>query len=398
MSVRKRKWATKTGEARESWIVDYTDSKGSRHIETFARKKDADGRHDAVRVDVRKGVHTPVNKSATVEKAAHDWLKYVELEGREATTVEQYKAHANLHILPRIGREKLAALTAPRIEDFRDELLESMSRPLARKVLTSLKSIIKDAQRRGNVAQNVAAGVLIKKDKRTENVKLKIGVDIPTPQEVAAIINASTGRWKPLLITAAFTGLRASELRGLRWKDVNLKEERLHVQQRADRLNQIGRPKTAAGDREVPLRPVVVQALREWKLQCPRGDQDLVFANGGGGIENLSNILQRGFQPAQVAAGVTVPVKDEQGKPIRGEDGKPVLAAKYYGLHSLRHFNASWLINRKADGGLELPPKIVQERLGHSTIGMTMDTYGHLFPRGREDVEITELERALSLS
>jgi integrase len=72
------------------------------------------------------------------------------------------------------------------------------------------------------------------------------------------------------------------------------------------------------------------------------------------------------------------------------------MQAKYYGLHSLRHFNASWLINRKADGGLELPPKEVQTRLGHSNIAMTMDVYGHLFPRRREDVEITELERSLS--
>jgi integrase len=396
MSVRKRKWMTAAGEAKEAWVVDYRDAKGERHIETFGKKKDADARHSEVDVDVRKGVHTPVNKSITVEKAAQDWLKYIELEGREATTIEQYQTHVNLHIVPRIGREKLAALTAPRIEDLRDELLAAMSRPMARKVLTSLKSILKDAQRRGNVALNVAAAVQIKKDRRNENVKLKIGVDIPTPQEVAAIINTSSGRWKPLLITAAFTGIRASELRGLRWKDVDLKGEKIHVAQRADRLNQIGRPKTAAGDREIPLRPVVLQALREWKLKCPRSERDLVFPNGDGGIENLSNILQRGFQPAQVAAGVTVRVKDEHGKPVRDEEGNPVLAAKYYGLHSLRHFNASWLINRKADGGLELPPKEVQTRLGHSNIAMTMDVYGHLFPRRREDVELTDLERSLS--
>ncbi|WP_244563251.1 site-specific integrase [Bradyrhizobium lablabi] len=269
---------------------------------------------------------------------------------------------------------------------------------MARKVLTSLKSILKDAQRRGNVAQNVAAAVVIKKDKRTENVKLKVGVDIPTTQEVGVIIGAAKGRWRPVLMTAAFVGLRASELRGLRWKDVDLKGEKIHVRQRADRLNQIGRPKSAAGDREIPLRPIVLQTLREWKLVCPKGDLGLVFPNGDGGIENLSNILQRGFQPAQVTAGVMVPAKDEHGKPLRDGNGKPVFVAKYYGIHSLRHFHASWLINRKADGGLELPPKEVQTRLGHSSITMTLDVYGHLFPRGREDVEITDLERSLSLA
>jgi integrase len=54
-------------------------------------------------------------------------------------------------------------------------------------------------------------------------------------------------------------------------------------------------------------------------------------------------------------------------------------ALKYRGLHALRHFYASWRINRQAYGGLELPPKVVQERLGHSTVAMTRDVYGRLF-------------------
>ena len=83
--------------------------------------------------------------------------------------------------------------------------------------------------------------------------------------------------------------------------------------------------------------------------------------------------------PAQIAAGVVT------------KDGK----AKYTGLHALRHFYASWCINRRADGGLELPPKLVQERLGHATIGMTMDTYGHLFPRGDDGTELAAAESAL---
>jgi hypothetical protein len=67
---------------------------------------------------------------------------------------------------------------------------------------------------------------------------------------------------------------------------------------------------------------------------------------------------------------------------VLGKDRGPVLKAKYTGLHALRHFYASWCINRKKDGGLELPPKMVQERLGHANIATTMDTYGHLFPSG----------------
>jgi hypothetical protein len=68
--------------------------------------------------------------------------------------------------------------------------------------------------------------------------------------------------------------------------------------------------------------------------------------------------------------------------------------AKYPGLHSLRHFYASWCINRRVDGGLELPLKVVQARLGHASIQMTADTYGHLFPRGDDGGELAAAERA----
>ena len=84
---------------------------------------------------------------------------------------------------------------------------------------------------------------------------------------------------------------------------------------------------------------------------------------------------------------------DEHGKPARDESGKPIVAAKY-GRHSLRHFYASWCINRRIDGGLELPLKIVQARLGHASIQMTADTYGHLFPRGDDGAELAAAERA----
>src|SRR5262249_3376378 len=168
MSVRKRKWTTRKGEAKECWIVDYSDQNGERHIQTFERKKDADDYHATVKVDVGKGVHTAHSKSLTVAEAAENWIKYVELERRERTTVVQYRNHVDNHIVPRIGRERLAKLTTPRIQAFRDELLAALSRAQSKKVLTSLKSLLKDAQRRGHAAQNVALGVSIRRDDRTK--------------------------------------------------------------------------------------------------------------------------------------------------------------------------------------------------------------------------------------
>jgi integrase len=120
-----------------------------------------------------------------------------------------------------------------------------------------------------------------------------------------------------------------------------------------------------------------------------------VFPTGAGGVENHSNIVQRGLLPAQIAAGVAIPAKDKHGKPLKDKDGKPVMAAKYTGLHALRHFYASWCINRVEDGGLGLPIKVVQHRLGHSSITMTSDIYGHLFPSGDDGAELAAAERAL---
>src|SRR5262245_16880528 len=229
MSVRKRKWVVgSTGEEKEAWIVDYTDQQGDRHIETFARKKDAEARHDAVRGDVRQGIHTARSKSITVAEAAEDWIAYVKLEGREQSTVAQYRQHVDLHINPRIGRKKLTELTTPSVNAFRDDLLAKLSRPLARKVLTSLKSLLRDAQRRGNVSQNVAADVKIKATKRGKR-KLKVGVDIPTPEEIKQILQGAPDKWRQLLLVLTFTGLRASEARGLRWQDVDFKRSELHV-------------------------------------------------------------------------------------------------------------------------------------------------------------------------
>jgi integrase len=96
-----------------------------------------------------------------------------------------------------------------------------------------------------------------------------------------------------------------------------------------------------------------------------------------------------------VRAGVAEVAKDGDGKVITYEDDSPVKLAKYTGMHALRHFYASWCINRKFDGGLELPAKVVQERLGHSSIVMTLDRYGHLFPSGDDASELDEAERAL---
>jgi len=266
MSVRKRKWTTRNGEAKEAFIVDYTDQDGDRHIRTFDRKKDADAHHATVTVDVRQGLHSAPSKSATVAEACETWIKRVEADGKK----------------------------------------------------------------------------------------------------------------RALLLTVALTGLRASELRGLRWQDVDLKAGELHVRQRADRYSKIGVPKSDSSVRTVPLDPgALTAALREWKLACPKGDEGLVFPSSTGRIQHHSNML-KSLGPVMIEAGVV------------NKSGAPK-----YGLHSFRHFFASWCINPRNRGGRELPAKEVQQLLGHASIVLTMDVYGHLFPKTDDRTELAASARAL---
>ncbi len=395
MSVRKRTWTTAKGEAKQTWIVAYTDQAGKRRLKTFDRKKDADAYSATARVEVREGTHTADSESVSVAIAGRLWIATAEKNRLERSTVAAYQQHLGFHIVPAIGALKLSQLTAPLIREFEDKLgtgPDARSAAMRRKIMGSLGALIADAQERGLVARNVVRDLRGRrrpgKDRRAEKRqkgRLKIGVDIPAPIEIKAFVGALTGRWRPVLLTAVFTGLRASELRGLHWPDVDLKRAEVHVRQRADRYNAIGAPKSGAGDRAVPLPPIVVATLREWKIACPPGG--LVFPNGHGKVESLANIINRGLVPSMVAAGVAT--KGENAK------GEPVMVAKYTGMHALRHFYASWSINRRTDGGLELPPKIVQERLGHSSITMTMDVYGHLFPRGDDAAELAAAQDAL---
>src|SRR5262249_8399091 len=141
MSVRKRKGITSQHEEREAFIVDYVDQQGEGHIRTFDRKGDATDYAATVKVDIRQGIHTA--SKPTVAEAAEAWVKRVEADGAERTTIRQYQQHINLHILPQIGRTKLSELTLAGVERFRDNLLKNLSRPLARKVFTSFKSLLK---------------------------------------------------------------------------------------------------------------------------------------------------------------------------------------------------------------------------------------------------------------
>jgi integrase len=171
----------------------------------------------------------------------------------------------------------------------------------------------------------------------------------------------------PLLRLAATTGMRRGEVLGLRWRDVDLQRGVLQVvQQRvrgADALT-YGPPKTSRGRRRIDLDPATVSALREHRrrqledrLAFGPGyiDADLVFARADGSPLD-PDVVSRSFERLARRVGLT---------PIR--------------FHDLRHTHATLAL---AAG---IHPKVVQERLGHSSVSITLDLYSHAVPAMQAD-------------
>ena len=365
MAVRRREWTNRDGSKGSAWQAGYTDLSGRWRTKSFDLKRDAERYFEETKRAVRRGTHVADRDSVTVEEAAEKWMDTCILNELEKSTLCQYRNHVDNHIVPAIGSILLTRITKPVVTDFRDELLKANSRVHARKIFNSFKAILKDAESRGSINHNPAASVEIGRDVRQQAADIHTRV-FPQPAEIRDIIaTAPLPYSRPFLLTAAFTGLRASELRGLHWGNVDFSKRRLHVRHRADRFNVIGPLKSKAAYRSIPLTPEVESALREWRVACPRrgGRLVLVFPNRDGGVESHTPLL-RGLHSVQQRAGIVTPRLGEDGQPLM-KNGRAVMIAKY-GLHDLRHFFASWLINE-----LRLTAKKVQVLLGHSSIKTT---------------------------
>lgn len=375
-SIRKRNWTAPDGAEKTSWQVDYVDQAGKRRRKQFARKKDAEAWLTAAAYHVTQGTHTPDSQTITIEKAAELWIARGKREKLEAATIAAYDQHVRLHIVPMCGDRKLSQITRPMAEGWRDQLMEKLSRPMATRVLRSISAIINEAMGRGHVAQNVLAGVKMRRAKRE-----KPKVVIPTKAELKAVLGAARKSAEPmahpLALLVIFTGLRASELRGLPWRCIDLKAANVTVEQRADVKNVIGPPKSEAGHRTIPLPDSAIIALKAWKLACPVTKDDLVFPSIGKTIMSHNYMSRNLMDAIQVAAGVSDPAT-RNGEPVLDKNNRPLPAGRY-GLHDFRHAAASLWIEQRVN------PKRVQKWMGHSSIQVTFDTYGHLFDQADQD-------------
>lgn len=383
-SIRKRTWQTKGGE-RTAWVVDYFDGSGNRRLRTFERKSEAVEWRAQTQVDVKAGEHVADRASVTVAKAADLWLKTCregtpdgERQPLEASTLREYERHVRYITDPAIGigHVKLNQLSKAAVDDFLRRLRDAgRSAVMARKVRTSLSSLIGHAQDAGKVGRNVLRASRRQRHGNREATQLVI----PSKDELRALLAADdkTPLWfRAFLTVAIYAGLRASELRGLPWRLVDFDEGTIKVRQRADYAGRIGPPKSEASNRDVVMTPAVRRVLQELHMAQGRPDDGLVFPTRNGTPMDHGNIETRFFDPLQGRLGLEGPKLDRDGKPVVDRYGKPRLL---YNLHELRHAAASLFIEQNWNA------KKVQVTMGHSSIQVTYDIYGKLFKNGDDD-------------
>lgn len=380
-SIRKRTWTTAKGETKSAWAVDFVDQAGTRQRKQFATKKAADAFRIQIEGQISAGTYRADAAKVTVKEVAELWLQHCETRQKrgqrmEKATLEDYRGHVNRFILAPGGLAtvKLNALTGRAVREFRDRLLEDeVSVPLTRKILATLKLVAKHAVENDILATNPVEGVEVLDDSR---VKEKIAV--PAKSSVKAVIDAAPESFRPYLVVAALCGLRASEQRALQWGDIDFEHQVIRIRRRADRFNVVGEPKSSAGHRDVPAGPMVLNTLKAWRgARIVRPDQ-FVFPTKAGEVQSHANILHRDFYPIFAAL-------DERHQ----EDPEKHPAVERFRWHDLRHFAISLWIEQ----GFSV--KEVMTFAGHADYKMTMERYGHLFPKEDHQRGMAAIEAAL---
>ena len=266
-SVRKRTWIS-GGVKKTAFVVTYTDQDGNRiQDSTHERRSEAKRRKLEIEDGIEKGTHTPHRNSPPLWQAALDRVEYQVLRKKmRPGRADCVRSRILNHIKnTELGRTPIAKIKAKQVSDFYKDLLQKAHDTdegweTARDTTGIVKTTLKHAHAHGALAQNVAASVTVTS---TRTAPKYIDVDIPRKDEEERMLAHASERWRPLLTVAFRTGMRPSEYRALRWKDVDLDAGLISVRRSADPRGNIGDTKTPAARRKIPITPECRKALIE---------------------------------------------------------------------------------------------------------------------------------------
>lgn len=335
----------------EAWAYSAPEDRKLR--KTFATLAAAKNwRSDAsreLRLGMRRAAPAP-----TLRAAATDFLARArtgEIRNRSGDTYKPsalrgYDDALRLRVLPALGGHRLSDIATADLQRFVARMQRNrLSASTIRNTIVPLRAIYREALRYGDVATNPTRGLALPAVRGTRD-------RIATPSEAAALLAALADRDRALWATAMYAGLRRGELQALDWTHVDLNANTIRVSRAWDAVEGFIAPKSVKGTRTVPVATALRALLAEHRLRQGRGSRGLVFGD------------QAPFVPGSVIKRARKAWTAAKLEPI--------------GLHECRHTYASLMIAAGVNA------KALSTFMGHASITITLDRYGHLFP-GSED-------------
>lgn len=311
---------------------------------------------DALR-DMRKGLPITGERQTLAQHLAV-WIETIKMQ-RKPKTYRSYEQLMRLHVVPTLGKVRLASLTPQQVQQLYARKLEAgLSQTTVQHIHAVLHAALDNALRQGLVQRNVADLVDAPAMRHREMLVFNV-------EQAKTLLAAAAGtRLEALYVLALTTGMREGELLALRWRDVDLDAGHILVQHTLQQIP--GRPpeitsaKTRQSRRKIALTSTAIEALRRHRaLQVEEqlrvgpawSDWDLVFCNTVGNPLDGGKVLYRGLRPLLKQAWLPA---------IR--------------FHDLRHTAATLMLLQGVH------PKIVSEMLGHANISITLQRYSHVLP------------------
>ena len=331
-----------------NYRVRYRDPLGRQRSRTFARKADADRFIREQRVDADRGAWIDPEGA---EQSLQAWsAQFLSLARALApTTQDTYRRDLERYILPRFGNYRIGRLPADEIEEWLlDEVTGGIATSSVHRHYRLLRRMLQVAVEKEKLLANPCDRVRPPRIIQREMVFLTWAQAITLAEEMPE-------RYRALVYLAVDSGMRWSELVGLRRSRVDIATRKIRVTDQLVRLKSgewlRQQPKTAASRRSITIAPFTASLLGGHIEMYAAADPDaLVFTNGASNPLMEPSFLGNHYKPAQARAGVKLR------------------------FHDLRHTSVALAIAEGAH------PKAIQVRMGHASINVTLDRYGHLFP------------------
>ena len=337
----------------------YRSPDGREHAKTFDRKGDAERWLAAIEVEKSRGNWVdPALAKQTFRAFASDWM--AAQAHLAPTTRQKVRGHIDNHLIPAFGSMRLASIQPQHVRKWVTEISNTGRSPTTiGNVASTLGRIMNTAVRDGVLGRSPCAGVELPRAGAAQEMR------VIAPAEIVALAETIHPRYRAVIYLAAYGGLRWGEVAALRPGRLNLQRGSIQVRESLADVSGvlITQPPKSGKNRSVSLPPFLCSILNDHLTRF--SSSDYVFTSPMGEPLRRSNWYRRHFKPAVIEAGI--------------DPG--------FRFHDLRHTCAALAIAQGAH------PKAVQERLGHASIRLTLDTYGHLLP-GLDERLCDDLEEA----